>query len=293
MKMVHRPNAINPISIHSNNKVLSLNGRRVIELTSHYECVNRSMFLHENILIFVREGCLKLRYGKMEYQVVKDQIVLVKKDILIEFDAGLPRPDSLKNEYIIFSVTPELLKEFTRFAELRTSSAEDATAITVDIVDKQLLTYMDAIETFFCETTRIEDNLVKIKLFELLFYLSRSGSKIMVQLLDLKEHYHSNITTTVEENLMNSLSLNQLAVLSGRSLSSFRRDFLAIYNMPPSEWIRQKRLEKARELLLNTTMPIADVCYTLGFENAAHFSRLFKSHFQSSPSNFRMSRQVA
>jgi AraC-like DNA-binding protein len=92
----------------------------------------------------------------------------------------------------------------------------------------------------------------------------------------------------VEENIMNSLSLQQLAMMSGRSLSSFRRDFLAIYNMPPSHYIRQKRLEKARELLKSTTMTVTDICYTLGFENIAHFSRLFKSYFKSSPSEFRL-----
>ena len=115
----------------------------------------------------------------------------------------------------------------------------------------------------------------------------------MAQLMDLRQQFRTDITSTVEDNIMNSLSLNQLAVLSGRSLSSFRRDFLAIYNMPPSQWIRQRRLDKARELLLNTTMTITDVCYTLGFENLAHFSRLFKSCFGHSPTEFKLTAQAA
>jgi transcriptional regulator GlxA family with amidase domain len=77
-------------------------------------------------------------------------------------------------------------------------------------------------------------------------------------------------------------------MLSGRSLSSFRRDFFAIYNMPPSQWIRLKRLEKARGLLISATMSVTDICYTTGFENIAHFSRLFKSHFGYCPRYFRM-----
>jgi AraC-like DNA-binding protein len=130
-------------------------------------------------------------------------------------------------------------------------------------------------------------------LLELLFYLFKADYRILEQLLDLKENFRSNITATVEENLMNSLSLHQLALLSGRSLSSFRRDFLAIYNTPPSKWIRQKRLEKSRELLSNTTMTVTDICYTLGFENIAHFSGLFKSQFGYTPSQFRVSRSNA
>jgi len=64
-----------------------------------------------------------------------------------------------------------------------------------------------------------------------------------------RDHYRTNITSTVEENITNAMSVDQLAKLSGRSLSSFRRDFIAIYNMPPKRWIRLKRIEKAKQLL--------------------------------------------
>jgi AraC family transcriptional regulator, exoenzyme S synthesis regulatory protein ExsA len=87
---------------------------------------------------------------------------------------------------------------------------------------------------------------------------------------------------------MTALSLHELAVLSNRSLSSFRRDFFSIYQTPPSQWIRKRRLKKAQELLRTTHMTITDICYTLGFENIAHFSRLFKSQFGSSPSEYRL-----
>jgi AraC-like DNA-binding protein len=156
-----------------------------------------------------------------------------------------------------------------------------------------LLKYIDSLEPYFIEPEKVKGSLVKIKLLELLFYLAGMDNNVLEQVLDLREQFRYNITATVEENIMNSLSLNQLAVLSGRSLSSFRRDFLAIYNMPPSQWIRQKRLEKAQELLLSTTMTITDICYTSGFESIAHFSRLFKSQFGYPPSEFRMNVLVA
>lgn len=71
-------------------------------------------------------------------------------------------------------------------------------------------------------------------------------------------------------------------VKPGRSLSSFKRDFYAIYQTTPATWIREKRLVKAREML-STGMGVAEVCYSLGFESPAHFSRLFKSHFGQTP----------
>ncbi|WP_245592363.1 helix-turn-helix domain-containing protein [Ectobacillus panaciterrae] len=71
---------------------------------------------------------------------------------------------------------------------------------------------------------------------------------------------------------MNPVSLNELAYLSGRSLSTFKRDFRKIYNTSPMKWIRNRRLDKAKELLTHTSLSVSDVCFSTGFENIAHFS---------------------
>src|SRR3954447_13010804 len=128
MKTPHPSHAVKPTPIHSNNKALTLNGCPVIELITYYQCITSSIFLNENILIFVREGCFKLRHGKIEYQVTKDQVVLLKKNILLEFDICSPNPDFLRGECILFTVSAELLKEFARLAELHITPAEDASA---------------------------------------------------------------------------------------------------------------------------------------------------------------------
>lgn len=273
-----------------NSKPLFLNGHSAIQLITCYQCKEYSTYLEDNALIFVNEGMLKIRCGKMEYEVNKNKMAFIKKNILLELQAVPDSDANVKAEYIIFFLKYDLVKEFTKLAELCITAKEEAMPIAVNSIDKQLLKYIESLEPYFHAPKKVEGNLIKIKLLELLFYLSGLHSNILEQLLDLREHFRINITSTVEENIMNSISLNQLAVLSGRSLSSFRRDFLAIYNMPPSQWIRQKKLEKSKELLVSTTMTVTDICYTTGFENIAHFSRLFKSQFGCPPSGFRMGR---
>ncbi len=278
------------VDLLSNNNPLLLNGHSAIKLITCYQCKESSTYLEDNALIFVIEGALKIRCGKMEYEVNKNKMVFIKKNILLELQAMPDSDATVKAEYIIFSLKYDLVKEFTKLAEICITTREEAMPIAINSIDKQLQRYIESLEPYFHAPKKVEGNLVKIKLLELLFYLSSLHNNILEQLLDLREHFRSNITATVEQNIMNSLSLHQLAVLSGRSLSSFRRDFLAIYNMPPSQWIRQKKLEKSKELLVSTTMTVTDICYTTGFENIAHFSRLFKSQFGCPPSGFRMGR---
>jgi AraC family transcriptional regulator, exoenzyme S synthesis regulatory protein ExsA len=91
----------------------------------------------------------------------------------------------------------------------------------------------------------------------------------------------------VEENTFNPVSLNDLAYLSGRSLSTFKREFKDVYNTPPLQWIRNRRLDRARELLTHSPLSVTDICFTTGFENVAHFSKVFKERFGISPSRFK------
>jgi AraC-like DNA-binding protein len=263
------------------------NGYSAIQACTYTESEEGTFFLEENMLLIILHGTLNIRFGEAEYEVSQNQMAFLKKDILVCFNAAGAQDASVKVEYILFSLKYDLVKEFVKLAELSIAATEESFPITVNELDERLLKYVDSLEFYFIEPEKVEGSLIKIKLLELLFYLAANDNKILEQVLDLRDHFRSNITATVEENILNSLSLQQLAVLSGRSLSSFRRDFLAIYNMPPSQWIRQKRLDKARELLISTSMTVTDICYTTGFENIAHFSRLFKSRFGYCPTEFR------
>lgn len=267
--------------------ILKFNDLSVIESCIHTEARSGSMFLEDHLLLFVLEGTYTVRYGKEEYTVAKNQMVLLKKALVVEYcKTGEPGKDNLL-EYMMFFLKEDLLKEFIRMAALKSTAIDELVSVPVSVkdVDERLLKYVASLKPYFDEPDKIEENLVRIKLLELLFDLTNADKNVLVQLLQLNQVVRKNITITVEENLLNPVSLNELAYLSGRSLSSFKRDFQAIYNMPPSQWIREQRLEKAKGLLTNTAMSVTDVCYTTGFENIAHFSRLFKSHFGYTPSS--------
>ena len=106
------------------------------------------------------------------------------------------------------------------------------------------------------------------------------------QMRELRQPVRVDVHQVVEESYTSPISLEELAYLSGRSLSSFKRDFQSIYGETPAKWIREKRLSKARQMLEASQMSVADVAYSLGFENPTHFSRIFKQRYGSSPISF-------
>ena len=272
--------------IHQN--VLLLNGHPAITRFAFYGKKQHALFSEENSLLVVKEGVINLKFGDLDYMINKNQLVILAHNSLVEFQS-IPQPDSPPEKTIcfLFSFSQHLLKQFIALADLRTTGNPAGSDVVINNASCHLQKYLDSLDPYLDTSSVVHGCLTKIKLLELLFCLASSDPSLFSLLLHTKKSVRPGIKAIVEEHVMSAISLNKLAALSQRSLSSFRRDFLSIYNMPPSKWIRERRLKKAQDLLRTTRMSITDICYALGFENITHFSRLFKSKFGFPPSTYR------
>lgn len=93
-----------------------------------------------------------------------------------------------------------------------------------------------------------------------------------------------SLQTIMEDNFCFNLKMEDFARLCYRSLSTFKRDFEAIYNTPPGKWLMEKRLHHARHLLTAKGRSISEAAFESGFESASHFSRAFSKQFSTPPS---------
>jgi transcriptional regulator GlxA family with amidase domain len=89
--------------------------------------------------------------------------------------------------------------------------------------------------------------------------------------------------------LFSDLSIEDLATLSNLSVSTFNRTFQTLFNDTPANYIKAKRLERARELLTISTLTASEIAFQTCFKDIAHFSRSFKAAFHCSPSAYRLS----
>ena len=64
------------------------------------------------------------------------------------------------------------------------------------------------------------------------------------------------------------------------------RKLKALSGLTTTYFIRSIRLQKAKELLLNTQLNISEIAYDVGFNDPNYFSRAFNRHFGKSPSQF-------
>lgn len=94
-------------------------------------------------------------------------------------------------------------------------------------------------------------------------------------------------------NYSKPLSIEDYAYLSGRSLSTFRRDFVNQFGVSPKQWLIEKRLDRAHELLSANHTSVSHVALEVGYENISHFIKAFHKRYAISPKQFLMQRRKA
>lgn len=97
---------------------------------------------------------------------------------------------------------------------------------------------------------------------------------------------HSSVKFIEANYDQQDLYTPMLASISNIGETYYRSIFLAVFNMPPAKYIQLYRVEKAKELLLNSTKSIEEIAVAVGFANASYFCKVFKNLTGSTPSEF-------
>jgi len=92
----------------------------------------------------------------------------------------------------------------------------------------------------------------------------------------------------LEAGLGEDLTLDDLAEVAEMSMHHFFRAFTLYFGTPPHKFLLQRRIERAKELLSNTSQPLADIAIETGFSSQSHFSSAFKNAVGVPPNTYRL-----
>jgi AraC family transcriptional regulator, glycine betaine-responsive activator len=92
------------------------------------------------------------------------------------------------------------------------------------------------------------------------------------------------VAQLMEENIEKPLSLEKIAKATGLSRRQIERLFKRDLNCVPKRYYLEMRLRRARELLLQTAMPIMDITAACGFQSPPHFSKCYRNQYGYPPS---------
>lgn len=260
------------------------------EYQQHEPGIPRFMYITQHAIIFVTEGKKNFYLSQGTMEVSAGHMIILPKGCYMMCE-GL----SLEEKYSSISLflDDSLLKDFwMRYKELiRDSRRKNISTETIITLKTEgfLENFKDTFLEYFEYKGQFVEPLIRHKLEELLLLLLQSDTKenIYCFFQEIYDNYNQSIEDIVLDNLYKKVTIEELARLSNRSLSAFKKDFQKIYNESPHKYISSIRLENARFQLLNSNLPVAEIANNCGFENPSHFIRLFKASYQVTPNSFR------
>ncbi|WP_100615219.1 helix-turn-helix domain-containing protein [Confluentibacter citreus] len=154
-----------------------------------------------------------------------------------------------------------------------------------------IIHFIESLDFYFQNPTMVNDDLLKLKIKELILLLLQTNNA--ENILSLFSHLftprQASLNEVILTHLFSNLTVTELATLSGRSLSAFKRDFENYFQDTPANYIKEQKLLKANDLLITTDFSVSEICYEVGFSDTSHFTKLFKQKYLLTPSKYRKS----
>jgi transcriptional regulator GlxA family with amidase domain len=108
------------------------------------------------------------------------------------------------------------------------------------------------------------------------------------QQLSLPEWRLKRVASFIECNMDQPLSLACLARAAGLSRMHFASLFRRATGLRPHDYVTQQRIERAKQLLSESQVPIVQVALSVGFQSQAHFTTVFKRMAGTTPHRWRL-----
>ncbi len=250
-----------------------------------------AVFENEACFLFIKEGETLLNSSTENLHIQVSENVLLKCG---SYFADLIQKSGNQNcEIFAIHLHKDILLELYKneVPNFIKSNGEQYFARKIEKQDI-IVHFIESLEFYFQNPTLVNDELLKLKIKELILLLlqTNNADNIISLFSHLFTPRQADFREVIQAHLFSNISISELAVLSGRSLSAFKRDFLSYYKDTPANYLKAQKLIKAKELLGATDFSISEICYELGFSDNSHFTKLFKKEYCVTPSEYRRSR---
>jgi AraC-like DNA-binding protein len=238
-----------------------------------------------NYIYYVLSGKKTLHSQDISITLTKGSIAFIKKGACI-VEQHFDEPFCI----VVFIMPDSFINSFLKDYRPDVKAELVATAQLISISDDAIMNaFYQSILPYFATADNIPDNLLELKFKELLLHIlnNPANEELHNYFMTLKSQSSTPITDIMENNFAYNLGIEEYAKMTNRSVSSFKRDFQAIYQTTPGRWLIDKKLSQAKKLLIETNDTVASIAFDSGFENTAHFNRLFKQKTGFTPLEYR------
>lgn len=242
--------------------------------------ISPEQFIAEHFFLYLAKGTVHGYDGDKDYTLKSGEYCLVRKNALARYNKQ-KEDDQFEKVVIIFDQL--FLKKIKDKHQTPISGSKPTEAFISIEQNEMIPNFIRSLVPYYNQTGIIDDTFSDIKREELLTILLKMKPELANVFFDFSIPEKIDLEKFMLQNFRFNVSVERFAYLTGRSLSSFKRDFVKIFNTTPSHWLIKKRLEEAYFLIEKKDKKPSDIYLDLGFEDLSHFSFAFKKLFGYAP----------
>lgn len=241
----------------------------------------------EHMLVYLCSGELELITPEKKHHLKKGDAFFLKRNHLVrKIKQPSKNGEPFKGVFLQLKMPflKRMLTEHQIIVPLVSNSAtKNATYVTLE-KHPFLTGLFTSLEQYFDAQQYPSKDLMESKLKEAVFTLLQLRPDLGQVLFNFSSPWKIDLEEFMNKNYKCDLSVDEFAHYTGRSLSTFKKDFARIFSLTPSRWIVKRRLEEAKYLIETMGAKPAEVYLEVGFKNLSHFSTAFKKEFGYPPS---------
>lgn len=153
-----------------------------------------------------------------------------------------------------------------------------------------------AVKGIFCELERQNyksKELIWLMMWEMFQKILRQFSEQLSKNNSAQQHYVDKAVSFIEKNYMYDITLKDISKHVSLNPTYLERLFKKLKGKTPMEYLTSLRIEKAKMLLINSDIPVTEICHYVGINSRQYFSYLFKKFSGLSPRKFRQVNYVS
>ncbi|MDR1652624.1 MAG: AraC family transcriptional regulator [Prevotellaceae bacterium] len=236
----------------------------------------------EHVITFVVSGKVEFQFNSETLSLFPDDIILIRKNQPVKA-TKFPENQYEACRTVNIFLTQEIIRNYATHNDVPQQPMYKGKPFISLGNDRFLKAYFASLTPYIEHTERFTAKLLELKTTEIIELLLANRLEMQSFLFDFSEPYKIDLEKFMSNNYMFNLPLSEFSRLTGRSLSTFKRDFKKIYADTPENWLRNRRLDEAQYLLTQKHKRPTDIYYSLGFESFSHFSAAYKQKFGTTP----------
>ena len=274
-------------------QILSDGASYVLRKTLHEPALNREGYISKSVLTMVLKGEQKIMtYDGNLIQVPAGSMMFIPKGMYNVSDLlGDNNKESKGFESVLFFFDDSITEGFLLGKGVNVNPKQTWPEAYLFKNQESVKAYLQALSAIVPKMNVIKEEFVQVKMYELLYLLEALDENFIHFLSQSLLGTPRNIKTFMEANYDKPLKVEDYAYLTGKSISTFRREFKTRFDTTPQKWLMDKRLTKAREMLVSTEISVTQVALETGYENVSHFIKEFKKKYQMTPKQLLIEHQ--